>query len=214
MRIEGSALSEQEPHSLILACDFTVDDIERMWSWIQQQRESLANIGTRNLVVYQSVRESGRILVTTGIRRPRAIRDILRSPKLLEWFDVAGVQDVPPIFGGEMVEKIAMAGQETHKPENAVVLGVISSVSDVTALVARVRAASEQFRRAGVRKVWIYRALDDGQEVLILEELDSEANARKWIDAPDAAAEWMSGAGLGAYPPMFVGRFAHQLAFG
>lgn len=35
----------------------------------------------------------------------------------------------------------------------------------------------------------------------------NEAGARQWIEHPDAAAEWMSGAGVGAYPPLFVGRF-------
>jgi hypothetical protein len=62
--------------------------------------------------------------------------------------------------------------------------------------------------------VWIYRAFDDGREVMILEEIDSEANVRKWIDKPDAAAEWMSRAGLGAYPPMFVGKLAHLMTVG
>jgi len=63
-----------------------------------------------------------------------------------------------------------------------------------------------------VRKVWVYQALDDGQEVLILQEIDDEANARQWIDHPDASAEWMSRAGLGAYPSLFVGKLAHVMA--
>ena len=36
--------------------------------------------------------------------------------------------------------------------------------------------------------------------------------ARQWIEHPDAAAEWMSNAGLGAYPTQFVGRFAHIMS--
>jgi len=43
--------------------------------------------------------------------------------------------------------------------------------------------------------------------VLILQEFPDEDSARDWIDHPDAAAQWMSGAGIGAYPPLFVGRF-------
>jgi hypothetical protein len=204
-------LSEHEPHSLILACDFTVDDVDRMWRWIQGQRETLASIGTRYLVVYESVWEPGRILVTTGIRQQQSIRRIVRSPKILEWFDVAGLADVPPIFGGEVVEKIDLVEGSSPTPADAVVLGVISSVTDVAALVARVHEAAESFRNAGVRKVWIYRAFDDGREVMILEEIDSETQLRRWIEKPDAAAEWMSSAGLGAYPPIFVGRVAHLM---
>jgi hypothetical protein len=206
-------LREHEPHSLILACDFTVDDVDRMWRWIQGQREALASIGTRYLVVYTSVREPGRILVTTGIRHQQSIRRIVQSPRIFEWFDVAGIVDIPPIFGGEVVEKIDLVDGSVPTPADAIVLGVISSVTDVRALVARVHEAAATFRTAGVRKVWIYRAFDDGQEVLILEEMDSETHVRRWIDKPDAAAEWMSRAGMDAYPPMFVGRVAHLMTF-
>jgi hypothetical protein len=205
-------LSEHEPHSLILACDFAVDDVDRMWRWIQGQREALASIGTRYLVVYESLWEPGRILVTTGIRQRQSIRRIVQSPKVFEWFDVAGLADIPPIFGGEVVEKIDLVEESSSAPADAVILGVISSVPDVTALVARVHDAAASFRAAGVRKVWLYRAFDDGQEVMILKEIDSETHLRKWIDKPDAAAEWMSRAGLGAYPPMFVGRVAHLMS--
>lgn len=204
-------MREHEPHSLILACDFTVDDTDRMWRWIQGQREALADIGTHHLVVYASLWEPGRILVTTGIRQQQSIRRIVQSPKIFEWFDVAGLADIPPIFGGEVVEKIDLVDTASPTPTDAVVLGVISSVSDVTALVARVHEAAASFRAAGVRKVWIYRAFDDGQEVMILEEIDDETHLRRWIDKPDAAAEWMSRARLGVYPPMFVGRVAHQM---
>jgi hypothetical protein len=202
---------QHDPHAVILACDFTVDDVERMWDWIQRQRESLAGIGAHHIVMFASVWEPGRILVTTGLRGQRSIRKIVQSPMIFDWFDVAGIDDVPPIFGGEIVEQIDLVDASSPTPEDAVVLGVISSVADVTRLVARVHDAAEHFVNAGVRKVWIYRALDDGHEVMILEEVDSEANVRKWIDKPDAAAEWMSSAGVGAYPPMFVGRVAHLM---
>ena len=109
------------------------------------------------------------------------------------------------------MEKIELADQSSPAPADAVVLVLISSVADVTALVARVHQAAASFWAAGVRQVWIYRAFDDGQEVMILEEIDSESHLRRWIEKPDAAAEWMSLAGLGAYPPMFVGRVAHLM---
>jgi hypothetical protein len=204
-------LRDNESHSLILACDFTVDDVERMWRWIQGQREILASIGTRYLVVYSSVWEPGRILVTTGIRQQQSIQRIVQSRKIFEWFDVAGLADIPPIFGGEVVEKIDLVDGSSPAPADALVLGVISSVTDVTALVARVHEAASSFRSAGVRRVWIYRAFDDGHEVMILEEIDSESHLRRWIEKPDAAAEWMRSAGFGAYPPMFVGRVAHLM---
>ena len=53
----------------------------------------------------------------------------------------------------------------------------------------------------------MFRAFDDSHEVMILQELDDEDRARRWIDHPDAAAPWIDGAGVGAYPPVFVGKF-------
>ena len=57
----------------------------------------------------------------------------------------------------------------------------------------------------------MYQALDDGREVMILQEIEDEISARQWIDHPDAAAEWMTTAGFGAYPSLFVGKLAHVM---
>jgi hypothetical protein len=42
---------------------------------------------------------------------------------------------------------------------------------------------------------------------MILQHLDDEDSARRWIDHPDIAAPWIARAGVGAYPPVFVGKF-------
>lgn len=36
---------------------------------------------------------------------------------------------------------------------------------------------------------------------MILQEIEDEVSARQWIEHPDAAAEWMTNAGLGPTPP-------------
>ena len=77
--------------------------------------------------------------------------------------------------------------------------------------MVKVHDGLERFKQGGVRKIWVYRALDDGREVMILQEIADEVSARQWIDHPDSAAEWMSHAGLGAYPTQFVGKFAHLM---
>ena len=48
-------------------------------------------------------------------------------------------------------------------------------------------------------------------EVLILQELDNEDHARAWIMQNDDAAEWMTHAGVGVYPPLFVGEFVRMM---
>jgi hypothetical protein len=204
-------MSEYDLHSLILACDFRVDDVDNMWTWLKKHRDGLAAIGAHHVVLYTSIWEPRRVLVTIGIRQAKSIREVLRSPAIFEWFNVSGADDIPPIFGGEVVEKIDLYEPSPEEHVGRVIVGVISPVSDVGALMVKVHDGLERFKSAGVRKIWVYQALDDGHEVMILQEVEDEVAARQWIEHPDAAAEWMSKAGLGAYPTQFVGRFAHLL---
>jgi len=205
-------MSDYDLHSLILACDFRVDDVDRMWKWLKRHSDGLASIGAHHVVLYTSIWEPNRVLVTIGIRNARSMRDVLRSPEIFEWFDISGVEDIPPIFGGEVVEKIDLFPPSPADHVGRVVVGVMSSVEDVSALMVKLHDGIERFKRGGVRKIWVYRALDDGQEVMILQEIEDEDAARQWIEHPDAAAEWMSNAGLGPYPTQFVGRFAHLMS--
>ncbi len=46
---------------------------------------------------------------------------------------------------------------------------------------------------------------------MILQQIDDEENARRWIERPDAVAEWMENAGMGAYPPLFVGKLLYTM---
>lgn len=205
-------MGEYDLHSFILACDFRVDDADRMWDWLKKHREGLSSIGAHHVVLYESIWEPRRVFVTIGIRQARSMRDVLRSPAIFEWFNISGVDDIPPIFGGEVVEKIDLGPPTPEEHIGRVVVGVMSSVEDVPALMVKVHDGLERFKSGGVRKIWVYRALDDGHEVLILQEIADEASARQWIEHPDAAAEWMTNAGMGAYPSRFVGRFAHLMA--
>ena len=204
-------MGEYDLHSLILACDYRVDDVEQMWKWLKKHRDGLTAIGAHHVVLYTSIWEPRRVLVTIGIRQVRSIRDVLRSPEIFEWFDISGADDIPPIFGGEVVEKIDLYEPSPEEHVGRVVVGVMAAVDDVSALMVKVHDGLERFKRDGVRKIWVYRALDDGREVMILQEIEDEAAARQWIEHPDAAAEWMSRAGLGPYPTQFVGKFAHLM---
>lgn len=61
------AMSEGEPDSVVIASDYRVDDVDAMWALIAQRRPYLAKIA-RQLVIYSSIWEPGRVLVTIGIR--------------------------------------------------------------------------------------------------------------------------------------------------
>jgi len=78
-------------------------------------------------------------------------------------------------------------------------------------LRASVHAAVARLAASGVRRFWIYRALDDQAEVMILLQIATERQAEQWIRHPDAAAAFMAEAGAGAYPPLFVGRLVQAI---
>lgn len=196
------------PHSLVLALDYRVDDVDRTWSLIRDDHAPLISLGARHAVLYTSMFEAGRVLVTIGLRHQVSVKDLLRSPAVFEWFDRSGVNDLPAIFAGEVKEKIAVAQPRPEQPGSAVIVGVVSTVADPADLMAKVHRGLDRFADAGVSKVWVYQAVDDGNEVMALLEIDSAASAQRWIDHPDTAAEWMSGVGAGGYPGPFVGKFA------
>jgi hypothetical protein len=204
-------MSDHEIYSLVLASDYRVKDLGRMWSNVKDRRAHLAGIGAHHIVVYESIWEPNRVLVTIGIRHRRSVEEVLRSPAIFEWFDVDGVNDIPAIFAGEVVEKIDIEEPEADLIVAGVVVGTFTSVDDVAALMAKIHSELDGFRRAGIRKIWVYRAFDNEHEVLILQEVDSESSARRWIEHPAAIAEWMTGAGFGAYPDLFVGSLAHVM---
>ena len=148
----------------------------------------------------------GRVLVTIRVRSREPIVELLRSRAFFDWFDLVGVEDIPAVFAGEIVERFEASPPSNPAPPS-VVVAAIASVDDVSVLTQEVRAGLTRFAAAGVRKTWIFRAFDDGHEVMILQHLDDEDSARRWIDHPDIAAPWIARAGVGAYPPVFVGKF-------
>jgi heme-degrading monooxygenase HmoA len=199
-------MNDGDIHSMVIASDYRVPDPTRVWPLLQRNKAALADIGAHHVLVYTSTHDHGRVLVMIGVHSREPIVELLRSRVFFDWFDEAGVDDIPAVFAGEIVERfIAQPPQTPAAP--GVVVAAIASVNDVSLLTSEVSTAIDRFTTAGIRKTWVFQAFDDDHEVLILQEFPDEESARQWIDHPDAAAQWMSGAGIGAYPPVFVGRF-------
>jgi heme-degrading monooxygenase HmoA len=196
-------------HSRILASDFSLPTENKLVERLSENNDALARLGAHHMVIYRSLDDPHRVFTTLGVHAGGPIHRVLASPTVLEWFDAAGVDEIPPLFAGEVVEKIEL--DEHQGKESGIIVAAIAPVRDVAALVEKVRSSLRQFMSSGVRRVWIYRAIDDGHEVMILQELDSEEQAIRWVKHPDAAAEWMSGAGVGVYPPLFVGKLQRVL---
>ncbi|MBD0321832.1 MAG: fatty-acid--CoA ligase [Aldersonia sp.] len=189
-------------------------NITKLWDMLNTNEAGLERIGIRHLVVYQALRDPNRVFVTLGIRARRPLEVLLRSSALFTWFDAVGVEEIPPLFAGHAMEKIELAEAAGTKIPARIVVAALAPVRDLDSLLVNVHDRQDRLRRAGIRKVWIYRALDDDNEAMVLQELDSPEHASRWIDHPDSVAEWMSGVGRGVYPPVFVGTVRHVLSFG
>ena len=217
--------------SLVLAADYRVPDFDHWWAALAGDLPRLPGLGPHHVVVYRSLQDASRVFVTIGVteRGPAAaggkasmVDVLLRSPVMMSWFDSAGVDEIPPMFAGEVVEKLDLDPQAARPgvaepgaaAAGAVIVAAIAPVGRLEGLDrlrASVHGAVARLAASGVRRFWIYRALDDQAEVMILQEIATERQAEQWVRHPDAAAAFMAEAGVGAYPPLFVGRLVDAI---
>jgi hypothetical protein len=203
-------MNPEPAHSLVLTTDYRVPDPTRVWPLLQRRRDGLAALGAHHVFVYTSTTDPERVLVTIALETREPVVELLRSRAFFEWFDAVGVEDLPAVFAGEMIERFDFTEETMAAPPGVVVVG-ITVVEDAAAFQLHVREARDSFRQAGIRRMRIYEAFDDPHEIMFMHELADEESLGRWLRRPDIAAEWFSDAGFGAYPPLFIGRFAHML---
>lgn len=201
----------KHPDHLVLATDYRPPDPTQIWPLLTQNAEALARIGAHHVVVYSSIEDPGRILVTAGLHSSEPVRKVLGSRLFFDWFDALGVEDIPAVFAGETLDKITIVDADDPDQPPGVIVAAITSVSDPQALVGGLHRELHQIAAAGVRAIRIFQAFDDQHEVMMLQEIDNEADAAAWLANSEIAAAWVRGAGIGAYPPVFVGRFRCML---
>jgi hypothetical protein len=200
--------------SLVLAADYRVPDFDHWWAALTGDLPRLPSLGAHHIVVYRSLQDASRIFVTIGVREREPVDALLRSPVMFSWFDSAGVEELPPLFAGEVVEKLELTEEPVAPAPGAVIVAAIAPVGRLEGfdrLRASVHAAVARLAASGVQRFWIYRALDDQAEVMILLQIATERQAEQWVRHPGAAAAFMSEAGAGAYPPLFVGRLVRAI---
>ncbi len=198
-------IAEAKTPSLVLAADHQVDDVQSVQSLLPDYQTALSAIGAHHLVLYRSVQDACRILVTLGIHQPRSVAELLRSGGVTGWFNDLGVEDLPAIFAGRLLAKLDLEDPTPLAQQAHVIVKAVVPVHDVSQLVANARNAASELSMAGMRKFWVYQAFDDPQEAMILTEVDSKTSALRWIDHPGPSTEWLSEAGIGVYPELFIG---------
>src|ERR1700754_3159613 len=97
--------------SLVLAADYRVPDFDHWWAALTDDLPRLPSLGADHIVVYRSLQDASRVFVTIGFRERPPIDALLRSPGMFSWFDAAGVQEFPPLFAGEVVEKLDLGSR-------------------------------------------------------------------------------------------------------
>ncbi|OMC16644.1 fatty-acid--CoA ligase [Mycolicibacter heraklionensis] len=223
--------------SLVLVTDYRVPDPARVWPLLQRHRDNLARLGAHHVLVYTSTVDPGRVLAVMAIHAAQPVVDLLRDEAFMAWFDAVGVSDIPAVFAGSLVERIDLAAPRGPTPASlteprsteppgsfaapaslteppGVVVAAVAEVGDTQALISHVHATEQHFAAAGIRKILIFQAFDNPREIFMLQEADDELGAGQWINEPEFASEWITRAGVGIYPPVFVGRLQQLMRVG
>lgn len=204
------SISDMYRHSVVIASDYRIADPVKVGRLLEKRKDGLAAMGAHHVLVYRSLRDRGRVLVMIGVHNREPVVDLLRSRVFFDWFDAVGVEDIPAVFAGEIADRYDLSDSDVELPPGVLVSAIVS-VANTEWLIAELRNAAETFKAAGVRKVWVFQAFDDSREVMILQDIDTEENAGRWIRQHDGAADWMERAGVGVYPPLFVGEFLRMV---
>ena len=200
-------------HSLVLASDYRVPDPKHVSPLLQRRQDGLANLGAHHALVYTSTTEPGRVLVVLAIHAREPVLDVMRSRVFFDYFDAVGVEDIPAVFAGELVERLDLV-DEAPPAAPEVMVSLIAPVQDVQRLLQLVHASTDGLRGAGVQKLLLFSAFDNPLEVMLMLHTDNEAHARSWLHDSDLAHEWLDRAGVGAYPPVFVGALQRMIRVG
>lgn len=193
-------------HSLVLASDYRVSRPDRVEPLLAGRKDALADLGAHHVLVYESTTEPGRVLVMIAIHAREPVLELLRSRTFFEWFDAVGVDDIPAVFAGELIERLELDPRPMASVPEAMV-SMVTPVENLDDLRSHVLATIGELSNAGIRKLLIFSAFDDPCEVMVLLQIDDEEHAKTWLRSSELAHEWLGKAGIGAYPLVFVGRF-------
>src|SRR5271167_1251985 len=133
-------------HSMVIASDYRVRDPSRVWPLLERSKAALADIGAHHVLVYTSTHDYGRVLVMIGVHSREPIVELLRSRVFFDWFDSVGVDDIPAVFAGEIVERFGSVAPSAP----GVVVAAMSAVDDVPSLTHEIRRALPRFEAAGI----------------------------------------------------------------
>jgi hypothetical protein len=75
---------------------------------------------------------------------------------------------------------------------------------------ADARARRERY---GMHRRWIYRSVDDPNEVMLVAEFDSRDGAEALLRDPDGMRNWYERSGLEVFPPVLITEQVERLSW-
>ena len=108
-------------HSMVIASDYRIPDPTQVWPLLERRKSALADIGAHHVLVYTSTHDHGRVLVMIGVHSREPIVELLRSRVFFDWFDAVGVDDIPAVFAGEIVDRFVVEPPSTPGAPGVVV---------------------------------------------------------------------------------------------
>ena len=188
-----------------------VQDFESWWEQVRGGHVQLTALGTRRLGIYRSLSDPNQVFFAMGIPAREPLDRLLRSGLVLKWFDAAGVEEVPPIFVGRAGARLDVVPEGDRDTPPGVVVAALALVPEPDAVMSLLGDDENELRELGVRSVWVYQAVDDANEVLIVLAVETERQAARWMRDPQLLGGKLMGNGLGVYPPLFAGKLAGNI---
>ncbi len=202
---------------VVVAAGYTVLDPQRWRKALDSQAQDLASRGVLNRWGYQSLANQDYVCAGVVVDTLAQALALLQDGEAARWLADAGVDEFPPFFVGRCVGSVEVgelpvvdrgtasttfAGAAKH------IAVTIHSVSDFGRWLGAIRAAAATatLADAGVRRIWIYRAVDDPTEFLTALELGSAELARAIPRVPMLEALLIDEIRVAYHPGVFVGR--------
>ncbi len=206
-------MTDGDIHSMVIASDYRIPDPAKVWPLLERRKAALADIGAHHVLVYTSTHDYGRVLVMIGVHSREPIVELLRSRVFFDWFDAVGVEDIRRIRRrnrGPLCRRTSTGNAQGARGGG----GRVRVGGQRADAERRSRACDGSVhRRRYPQDLGIpgFRRFARGADPAGV----SRRGQRPRMDrAPGCGGAMAQGVGIGAYPPLFVGRFADMIRIG
>ena len=189
---------------VVLASVQRIPDYDRWESMLAAETHRMRELGVMRRWAYRSIVDPAEVFSGVLVSSAEKAMAMMRSRQMTDWITRTGVEDVPPFFVGARVASFDLT--DGQRVDGQFIVASIHTVPDFDTWMTSVDTDRPWLAAGGARHVWIYRAVDDPDEVMGMMSLQSEAAARSLLDRGRSRESWFDESGLDVHPPAFLGR--------